>query len=110
MRKTEAESSTVVWDKGGDGEEYPFGRNPPRFYEPIYHESLSEEEPRFDEDEIKPNEEECVFVQKVLNGTTIQEDKQVEVHEEEEDGKPLMAKITEYVKTFAGGGYRCPCG
>ncbi|KAM0046940.1 hypothetical protein Hdeb2414_s0009g00322541 [Helianthus debilis subsp. tardiflorus] len=45
MRKTETESSTVVWDEGGDGEEHPFGRHPPRFYEPIYHESLSEEEP-----------------------------------------------------------------
>ncbi|KAJ0728150.1 hypothetical protein HanLR1_Chr07g0238321 [Helianthus annuus] len=102
MCKTETKSSTIVWDEGGDGEEHPFGHNPPRFYEPIYQESLSEEEPRFDEDGIKPNEEEYVFVQNVLNGTTVQEDEQVEAHGEEEDGKPLMANITEYAKTFAG--------
>ncbi|KAJ0439656.1 hypothetical protein HanHA300_Chr16g0627731 [Helianthus annuus] len=75
MCNTKTELSTIVWDEGGDGEEHSFGHYPPRFYEPIYHMNLSEEEPRFDEDGIEPDEEECTFMQKVLNGTTIQGNK-----------------------------------
>ncbi|KAF5816430.1 hypothetical protein HanXRQr2_Chr03g0134231 [Helianthus annuus] len=66
MRKMETESSTVVWDEGGDGEEHPFGRYPPRFYEPIYQEFLSEDKPVFDDDGIEPDEKECSFVREVL--------------------------------------------
>ncbi|KAI3804306.1 hypothetical protein L1987_25752 [Smallanthus sonchifolius] len=44
-RKTETESSTVVRDEGGDREQYPFGCHPPRFSEPIYQESLTDDEP-----------------------------------------------------------------
>ncbi|MFS7954011.1 hypothetical protein Hanom_Chr07g00625311 [Helianthus anomalus] len=40
MRKTETESSTVVWDEGGDEEEHSFSRDQHRFYEPIYQEFL----------------------------------------------------------------------
>ncbi|MFS7918434.1 hypothetical protein Hanom_Chr03g00201011 [Helianthus anomalus] len=66
VRKTETESSTVVWDEGGDGEEHPFGRHPPRFYEPIYLEFLLEDKPVFDDDGIEPDEKECSFVREVL--------------------------------------------
>ncbi|KAJ0430379.1 hypothetical protein HanHA300_Chr17g0668381 [Helianthus annuus] len=77
MRKTETESSTVVWDEGGDGEEHPFGRHPPWFYEPIYQESLWEDKPRFDQDGIEPDEEEYSFLLEVLSGITVLKEKPI---------------------------------
>ncbi|XP_076886941.1 uncharacterized protein LOC143536957 [Bidens hawaiensis] len=74
MFNTETESSTVVWDEGDDGEEHPFSRHPPRFSEPIYSEGVSEDEPRFDEDGTTPDEEECLFVHKVLNHIPVMKD------------------------------------
>ncbi|MFS7911578.1 hypothetical protein Hanom_Chr02g00119801 [Helianthus anomalus] len=79
MRKTETESSTVVWDEGGDGEEHPFGRQSPRFYEPTYSEGESQNEskfdegPKFDENGSDFDEDECLFVNRVLNRLPIQE-------------------------------------
>ncbi|KAM0041623.1 hypothetical protein Hdeb2414_s0011g00368421 [Helianthus debilis subsp. tardiflorus] len=72
------ESLHIVRDDVNE-EENPFGRYPPRFYEPIYQENLSEEEPRFDEDGIEPGEEECLWVLKALSSLTIQEDEPTSV-------------------------------
>ncbi|KAM0062008.1 hypothetical protein Hdeb2414_s0004g00143001 [Helianthus debilis subsp. tardiflorus] len=88
MSKAETESSTVVWDEGDDGEEHPFEHHPPRFLEPIYEDEFGQEcflvdEPRFDEDVIEPDEEECLFIQMTLSGTTIQENE----HTKEAGGK-----------------------
>ncbi|KAJ0728149.1 hypothetical protein HanLR1_Chr07g0238311 [Helianthus annuus] len=74
MRNMETESSTVVWDKGGDREQQPCSRHPHRFSEPTYPDFPSENQPQ---DEIEPDEEECSFVRKVLSGITVQEDEQV---------------------------------
>ncbi|KAJ0452485.1 hypothetical protein HanHA300_Chr15g0579461 [Helianthus annuus] len=55
MCKAETELSTVVWDKGDDGEEHPFKHRPPQFLEPVYEDEFGQEcfladEPKFDED------------------------------------------------------------
>ncbi|KAJ0589423.1 hypothetical protein HanIR_Chr04g0186061 [Helianthus annuus] len=72
------ESLHIIRDDVNE-EENPFGRYPPRFYEPIYQENLSEEEPRFDEDGIEPGEEECLWVLKALSSLTIQEDEPISI-------------------------------
>ncbi|KAI7724500.1 hypothetical protein M8C21_028981, partial [Ambrosia artemisiifolia] len=69
-RVKETESRHIVRDDVTEEEEYPFNRHPPRFYEPINHDCLSEDKPRFDEDGIEPDPKECLFVQKFLNRTT----------------------------------------
>ncbi|KAJ0501688.1 hypothetical protein HanRHA438_Chr11g0505211 [Helianthus annuus] len=45
MRVKETESGTVIRDDVNEEEEYPFGHPHPRFYEPIYQESLTDDEP-----------------------------------------------------------------
>ncbi|KAJ0809715.1 hypothetical protein HanPI659440_Chr01g0018491 [Helianthus annuus] len=67
-RKTETESSTVVWDEGGDGEQQPFSRYPHRFFEPFYPEGVSGDKPMFDEDEIEVDEKEYLLAQQAING------------------------------------------
>ncbi|KAL4560435.1 hypothetical protein LXL04_032586 [Taraxacum kok-saghyz] len=51
MRK-ETESRYVVRDDVNEEEEYPSFDSYPRFLEPIYPDFVSEDEPRFDEDEV----------------------------------------------------------
>ncbi|MFS7906728.1 hypothetical protein Hanom_Chr01g00062631 [Helianthus anomalus] len=85
MRKTETESSTVVWDEGGDGEEHPFGRHPPWFFEPIYPEGMLEDEPMFDEDEIEVDEEEYWWAQQAINEFANREDEEEEVINQHEN-------------------------
>ncbi|MFS8022334.1 hypothetical protein Hanom_Chr16g01438261 [Helianthus anomalus] len=65
------ESQPIIRDDVNEEEENPFGHYPPQFYEPIYQENLSEEEPRFDEDGIEPGEEECLWVLKAISSLTI---------------------------------------
>ncbi|KAD7117439.1 hypothetical protein E3N88_04707 [Mikania micrantha] len=76
MRKTETESSTVVRDEGDGGEQQPFSPSPrpPRFFEPIYPEGVSEDVPIFDEDGSDCDEKECSLLQKLLCAVTVQED------------------------------------
>ncbi|MFS7908897.1 hypothetical protein Hanom_Chr01g00088451 [Helianthus anomalus] len=89
----ETKSGSIVRDVVNKPEENSFGRYPLRFYEAIYQENLSEEEPRFDEDGIEPDEEECSLVQTLLNGTTIQENE----HMKEANGNDHV-----YVNVSAG--------
>ncbi|KAJ0546934.1 hypothetical protein HanIR_Chr08g0366431 [Helianthus annuus] len=76
-RVMETESRSIVRDDVNEEEENPFGRYPPRVYEPIYQESLWEDKPRFDEDGIEPDEEECSFVLEVHSGITILKEKSI---------------------------------
>ncbi|KAJ0534065.1 hypothetical protein HanIR_Chr09g0415581 [Helianthus annuus] len=85
MRKTETESSTIVWDEGGDGEQQPFSRHSHRFLEPIYPESEPEDEPKFDEDGMLPDEGEYYWLQQAVNGANREEEE-----EENKDHKSLM--------------------
>ncbi|KAJ0826155.1 hypothetical protein HanRHA438_Chr17g0811181 [Helianthus annuus] len=85
MRKTETESSTIVWDEGGDGEQQPFSRHPHRFLEPIYPESEPEDEPNFDEDGVLLDEGEYYWSQQGVNCANREEEE-----EENKDHKSLM--------------------
>ncbi|KAJ0801593.1 hypothetical protein HanPI659440_Chr03g0118981 [Helianthus annuus] len=85
MRNTETESNTVVWDKGGDREQQSCSRHPHRFFEPIYPEGLSEDEPMFDEDEIEVDEEEYWWAQQAINGFANREDEEEEVINQHEN-------------------------
>ncbi|KAJ0477400.1 hypothetical protein HanRHA438_Chr13g0605811 [Helianthus annuus] len=104
-RVMETESGPIVRDDVNEEEENPFGRYPPRFYEPIYQENLSEEEPRFDEDRIEFDEEECSLVQMILSGITSRDDKAVKKINDHEYVKVSAAIFDDFVvgeNTFAG--------
>ncbi|KAJ0711542.1 hypothetical protein HanOQP8_Chr09g0325031 [Helianthus annuus] len=88
-RIKETESGRVVRNDVNEEEEHPFGHSHTRFHEPIYQECLSKDEPRFDEDGIIPDEEECMFVHQVLNGVTIHVNKQVK----DEDGGATVPTV-----------------
>ncbi|MFS7950096.1 hypothetical protein Hanom_Chr06g00579321 [Helianthus anomalus] len=73
-RVRETESRPILRDNVNEEEENPFGRYPPRFYEPTYQECLAENPPKFDTYGIEPDVEECTFVQNVFSGIAIQDD------------------------------------
>ncbi|KAJ0508896.1 hypothetical protein HanIR_Chr11g0522511 [Helianthus annuus] len=92
-RVMETESGPIVRDDVNEEEENPFGRYPPRFYEPVYQENLSEEEPRFDEDRIEFDEEECSLVQTILSGITSRDDEAVKKINDHDYVKVSAAKV-----------------
>ncbi|MFS7934956.1 hypothetical protein Hanom_Chr05g00397751 [Helianthus anomalus] len=97
----ETKSRLIAWDHVNKEEENPFSRYPPRFYELNYHECLSEDEPRFDEDGSEPEEEECSFVWEVLNGIPIIDEEPMQ----ETIAKVSVINFDEFVKekkSFAG--------
>ncbi|KAJ0920059.1 hypothetical protein HanRHA438_Chr05g0236681 [Helianthus annuus] len=98
MRKTETESSTIVWDEGGDREQQPFSRHPYRFLEPIYPESEPEDEPKFDEDGMLPDEGEYYWSQQAVNGANREEEE-----EENKDYKSLMVSSGDIQEENMGG-------
>nr|GEX59028.1 reverse transcriptase domain-containing protein [Tanacetum cinerariifolium] len=65
MRK-ETESRYVVRDDVNEEEEYPSFDSYPRSFEPIYPDFFSEDEPRFDEDEVDIDEGERLFLEQAL--------------------------------------------
>ncbi|KAJ0705424.1 hypothetical protein HanPI659440_Chr14g0573311 [Helianthus annuus] len=78
MRVKETESETIVRDDVNEEEEYPFDHPHPRFNEPIYQESFSEDEPRFDVDGIEPDEEEYLWARQAVNGVPNREEEEKE--------------------------------
>nr|GEY15465.1 nucleotide-binding alpha-beta plait domain-containing protein [Tanacetum cinerariifolium] len=65
MRK-ETKSRYVIRDDVNEEEEYPSFDSYPRSFEPIYLEFFSEDEPRFDEDEVDIDESERLFLEQPL--------------------------------------------
>nr|GEU94683.1 nucleotide-binding alpha-beta plait domain-containing protein [Tanacetum cinerariifolium] len=64
--RKETESRYVVRNDVNEEEEYPSFDSYPRSFEPIYPDIFSEDEPRFDEDEVDIDEGERLFLEQAL--------------------------------------------